>query len=330
VEPVSAAGALGFNAFLTGHMTPLIDVVIVNWNTGDELRSCLESLASANRIGFRVGRVVVVDNASTDGSCEQLDVADLPLAIIRNVENRGFAAACNQGAAGTNAKYLLFLNPDTRLFSDSLSQPIDFMERKENGNVGICGIKLVDSHGRPMISCARFPTPMTFVAQVTGLSQLWPRMFRPQLLSADECAATRDVDQIIGAFYLVRRALFDLLRGFDERFFVYFEEVDFALRARLNGYRSVFLAAVEAQHRGGLSSNQVRSIRLFYSLRSRLAYGFKHYSRPGFIVLVIVTIALEPVARIARALARWSIREVADTLQGYLALLAYFTGLRLL
>ena len=305
-------------------MPARLDIIIVNWNTGGELRACLDSIVGAGRGPFDIDRVVVVDNASSDGSCDALAHPALRLHVIRNRENRGFAAACNQGAAGSRADYLLFLNPDTRLAPDSLSRPVAFMEEETARSVGICGVRLVDDRGDTTTSCARFPTLRTFFANASGLSRLRPRRWPSHLMTADECRETRDVDQVIGAFFLIRRHLFEVLGGFDQRFFVYFEEVDLSLRVRQRGYRSVLLADVTAYHRGGASSDQVRAVRLFYSLRSRLLYAFKHYSALEAALLVAVTVGLELPSRVALALARRSLTDVKETLQAYMMLTAYF------
>ena len=95
-------------------------VVIVNWNSGAQLRECLTSFAAAAGDDVTLSRITMVDNASVDGSADGLENMGLPLTVIRNTENHGFAAACNQGAAGSDADFLLFLNPDTRLLAGSL------------------------------------------------------------------------------------------------------------------------------------------------------------------------------------------------------------------
>ncbi len=118
-------------------MSRSLDIVIVNWNTGGQLRACLASIAAAAQDGFVLNRVVVVDNGSKDGSAEGLQDFSVPLMVLRNRENRGFAAACNQGAQGSAADYLLFLNPDVRLYPDSLARPIRFMEEPVNARIGI-------------------------------------------------------------------------------------------------------------------------------------------------------------------------------------------------
>lgn len=304
-----------------------LDILIVNWNTGPYLRACLESIAGAACEGVTISRVVVADNASSDGSCEGLANLAIPLRLIRNSTNRGFAAACNQAAAGTTADYLLFLNPDTRLFDDSLSEPIAYMSHPGNTRVGICGIQLVDGQGRPVVSCARFPTPGMFLARALGLTALWPSAFKPQQVSPEEYEGCTEVDQVIGAYFLVRRPLFEAVGGFDERFFVYFEEVDLSARLRQQGYRSVLLKDVTAYHQGGISSEQVKAARLFYSLRSRVLFAFKHFSRAGALVVVATVLGPELFGRLARAIARVSLSEVGETLSAY-RLLAVDLGRR--
>src|SRR5260370_28697176 len=96
---------------LASLMAPTLDIIIVNWNTGQHLQGCLKWLSSSRQDGYSLGRVVIVDNASTDGSTNELHFPALPLSLIQNCNNRGFAAACNQAAASSNADYLLFLNP---------------------------------------------------------------------------------------------------------------------------------------------------------------------------------------------------------------------------
>jgi N-acetylglucosaminyl-diphospho-decaprenol L-rhamnosyltransferase len=302
-------------------MPPSLDIIIVNWNTGALLRDCLKSIAQARGESFRLDRVVAVDNNSTDGSAEGSEnLPGLPISVLHNDVNRGFAAACNQGAAGTQADYLLFLNPDTRLFPDSLWRPLEFLEQKENAKFGICGVRNVDDSGAFSTSCARFPTLRIFLGQMTGLNRLLPRWFPPHLMLESECLESREVDQVIGAFFLVRRTLFEALGGFDPRFFVYFEEVDFSLRARQAGFQSYYLAAATAYHKGGGSSQQAKATRLFYSLRSRLLYGFKHYSSIEAFTLAILTLTVEMAARLLAALGSRSISKLVETVQGYTAL----------
>lgn len=285
-----------------------VDIVIVNWNTADYLRECLTSIAGANGHGVTVTRVTVVDNASWDQSTSGLDDLGLPLQLIQNEHNIGFAAACNQGAAGSSSDYLLFLNPDTRLFPDTLAAVTDFMESERAHGIGICGVQIVDPDGGPEISCARFPTLRVLFGKMTGLYVPLPRLFPSHHLSAAETRQSTVVDQVIGAFFFVRRDLFRQLGGFDPRFFLYFEEVDFALRARRHGLRSFFLKEASVVHTGNVSSSQVQAMRLYHSLRSRLLFARRHWPRWHVRLLVALTLTVEPAARLANAglRRRWS------------------------
>jgi len=299
-------------------MVTSIDIVIVNWNAGPQLAHCLESIAAAARNGIRIRRIVVVDNGSFDGSLPTGEIAGLAPTIIRNQRNRGFARACNQGAESSTADYLLFLNPDTRLLTNSLAEPVSFMERPENRRIGILGIQLLDSDGRIATTCARFPTPVRFFATMLGLDRVLPHVFPPHFMVEWDHKQSREVDQVMGAFFLVRRSVFECLGGFDERFFVYFEEVDLALRARTLGWSTFYLSTVQAYHHGsGRVKKRMQATRLFYSLRSRILYAHKHFNTWSATLVTLGTLLLEPVSRFLVAIARRSPSQLADTLKAY-------------
>jgi len=298
-------------------MSPSVHIVIVNWNTGDYLRECLRSIVDTKNEPFSLARVTVVDNASSDDSFARLDSFSLPLEAIRNETNRGFAAACNQGASGSSADYILFLNPDTRLFPDALARVTRFMEGPGAAGIGICGVQNVDNHGQPAISSSRFPSVRGWIGKMTGLDRLLPGVFPPHHLRPAELQESRIVDQVIGAFYFVRRELFVRLGGFDERFFLYFEEVDFALRARGVGYSSYFLKDAQVFHAGNVSSNQVREFRLYHGLRSRLLFARKQWKPWRSTVLVILTFTIDLAAHLAWAVIRLNPREAKETGAAY-------------
>jgi len=130
-------------------------------------------------------------------------------------------------------------------------------------------------------------------------------------------AQTREVDHVIGAFFLVRRVVFEALGGFDERFFVYLEDLDFSRRASNAGWSSVYLADAQAFHAGGGTSNQIKARRLFYSLRNRLLYAFKHFSWPEAMLVMFATLLIEPFSRAALALLRWSWSGLKETWAAY-------------
>jgi GT2 family glycosyltransferase len=295
-------------------MTSFVEVVIVNWNTGECLRACLASVAAGRREMLR--RLTVVDNGSTDHSAAGLDARGLPLQVLRNSGNVGFAAGCNQGAAGATASYILFLNPDTRVFPDTLDRMVRFMDSPAAAGIGICGAQIVDDQGRPRISCARFPTLRIFFGKMTRLDHLLPGVFPRHHLTPAETAESREVDQVIGAAFLVRRDLFERLGGFDERYFVYFEEVDFALRAHQLGAECYFLKDARVFHAEGRSSSNRPDLRLYHSLRSRLLFAKRHWPRWQGHALVALTLTIELPARVVRGCLHGDRRDLAATLAG--------------
>lgn len=297
-----------------------ISIVIVNWNSGPLLGRCLGSVPLARLPdGWQLAGVVVVDNGSTDGSLDGIDPPPASYVVIRNAENRGFAAACNQGAAAIASDLVLFLNPDTQLEESSLCAPIQHMHAPAHARTGIVGIGLFGEAGTVTRCCARFPRAWHFLFQALGVDRVFPSS--SHLMREWTHDETRRVDQVIGAFFLVRRRLFDELRGFDERFFVYFEEVDFSLRASRIGWSTVFVAGAKAFHLGGGSSQQIKGRRLFYSLRSRLQYGAKHFSAFEVALLLLVSLLLEPLARLVHLTLTGRFREVRHLAEGYALLL---------
>lgn len=301
----------------------ILSIIIVNWNSGKQLETCVNSICHAAALLNAEWEVIVVDNASSDDSLSRISKMRGDLTLLKNSQNRGFAAACNQGAILAKGRYLLFLNPDTRLLPNSLEKPISFMEAKASHGIGICGIRLLDAVGNTSTCASRFPGVRVMVGSLLGLSVCFPRLFPSHLMRPAELETNQFVDQVTGAYFLVRRKVFDACGGFDERFFVYYEEVDFSLRALKQGFSSYLLADVAAFHRGGGCSEQVKATRLFYSLRSRIQYANKHFSIVEKAGLWLV-MAIEFPARIVRAVIHASPTEVRDSVAAYILLARYY------
>ena len=300
-------------------MSSSFDIIIVNWNAGDQLRACLASVARDKR-QLDLRRVVVIDNASGDDSLDGLDDLGLPLTIIRNQENRGFGAACNQGSEACDSDRLLFLNPDTRVHPGALAGAMACLDGGEDRRVGIVGVQLVDEHGQAQRSCARFPSLPRLLNEMLGLSTLLPKYCHGLFMREWDHHFNRQVDHVMGAFTLTRRSLFESLQGFDETFFMYFEDLDFSIRARQAGWNSFYLADAQVYHKGGGTSDQVRARRLFYLLRSRFRYARKHLGLARTWVIVAVTFSVELPLRVIQAFAMRSASRARETLEGYLML----------
>ncbi len=302
-----------------------LSVVIVNWNAGSQLAEAVTSIALHHC--HLVDTVIIVDNASSDDSLAKVEAMhELPFMVkfVRNDANHGFAKACNQGARLSTSDYLLFLNPDAALYADTLSKVWSFMQAPPNSQVGICGVRLLDKSGQPGTAAARFPTLGILIGKITGLSVVFPRSIPSHLMRNSELPGTCTVDQIIGAFFLIRRHLFEQCRGFDEAFFVYYEEVDLALRAKLLGYSSCYLASASAFHAGGGTTHSVKALRLFYSLRSRIIYAKKHYKKWEFLTLLTFMLSVEFGLRVILEAFKFSMSGLRETLSGYFMLSKYY------
>ena len=211
-----------------------VDIVIVNWNAGALLRTCLAALAAADNASRL--NVIVVDNASTDGSAQNLEAPSLSVTVIRNAENRGFAAACNQGAAAGRAPVILFLNPDVRVDRNAIARALDFLADPAQTATGVVGIRLLDREGHTARTCARRPTVAAMLLRTLFLDKIFPHLVPPHFMREWDHLDTRVVDQVMGAFLMIRRDLFARGGGFDERFFVYYEDLDLCLRTIDDGH----------------------------------------------------------------------------------------------
>jgi N-acetylglucosaminyl-diphospho-decaprenol L-rhamnosyltransferase len=232
-------------------------IVIVSWNVEKLLDRCLRSLPDACR-GLDWD-VVVVDNASADGSV--LVAKETGAHVIVNPDNRGFAKACNQGIAGHDARYVLLLNPDTECPSGSLTDFVRFADQEPTA--GIFGPKLIYPDGKYQESVRRFPTVWNQLCILLKLHHVFPwlgtlkRYFAKDLDAAKEA----NVDQVMGACFLIRREVIEQIGGLDERYFIWFEEVDYCRMAREAGWTVRYLPSVTVIHHGGQSFAQVFSTR---------------------------------------------------------------------
>lgn len=290
----------------------MIDIVIVNWNSGELIQSCIESIHQYDDDVIK--KIIVVDNGSTDGSDSYLE--DFPLVtLVRAKSNLGFAKACNLGAQYTTNEFILFLNPDTVIYPDTFTKVLDFMSEPKQKTFGICGIQLLDEENKVLRHCSRIPTANSFIFHALGLDRVFPRL--GYVMGEWDHLTTQEVDHVIGAFYFVRRFVFERLNGFDERFFVYLEDVDFSVRAQKLGWGCIYYSDVQAHHLCGGSSRQIKSKRLFYSVRSRLLYSFKHFSLFDSLKIFIVTMIIEPLTRTIWAARLMSFVSLKESIIAY-------------
>ncbi len=295
--------------------SPDLSIVVVNWNVRELLRRCLESILGSDGLsvvgldtlrystgGWRA-EVIVVDNASADGSAAML-AQDFPsVQLIANADNRGFTRANNQGLALSRGRYVLFLNPDTELAPAALGRMLAYAEAQPQ--VGVIGPQLRYGDGSVQSSRRRFPTSATFFLESTIVQRWWPQnrvLSRYYVLDRPD-DATSQVDWVVGACMLLRRAVLEQIGGFDEGFFMYSEELDLCRRAVDAGWQVVYLPAAVVTHFEGKSSEQVVAARHIRFHSSRVRYVLKYHGRlaaalvRSFLLLTFVYQWLEEAAK---------------------------------
>ena len=292
----------------------MLDIVIVNWNSGNYLNKCITSLLKSDNINH-INTIFIIDNNSADSS---FNISDLNtrIKIIRNKENSGFSKACNQGFKLCASPYVLLLNPDTQLYDTTISDCLFFMTL--NPDIDILGCQLLNENDVITHSCARFPSPLRYFYDAIGLSKIAPKIFHPSVLMTDwDHKQSKKVDQVMGAFMFMRNSIFEKLGYFDEQFFVYYEELDFSKRLAKLGGNSYYNCNIKTMHSGGGTTNKVKDFRLFLNLRSRLQYAKKHFSFFGYIVVWLCTFFIEPFTRNILLLFKGNFNEIKNTFKAY-------------
>ena len=265
-----------------------ISIIIVNYKVPQSLCQCLRSLREAD--GYAEAEVIVVDNASDDGSKKLVTDEFREVKWIQLKNNIGFGKACNVGAKNATGKYLLLLNPDTLVSRNALSAAYEFVE--QNPNVGLLGPKVLNGDGTLQKSCRRgFPTPQAALYHFTGLSRLFPksRKFGHYNMTWLDPDQEGEVDAISGSFMFIKRGLFEALGGFDERFFMYGEDLDLCRRVKERGYAVWYYPAIQIIHSKGKSSAKrlLQSRVAFYQAMVLYSQKYRHLHAaflPGWLI----------------------------------------------
>ena len=257
-----------------------ISIIIVNWNTRDLLHNCLESInKTINGISYEI---IVVDNASEDGSAAMLRDMHPQVRLIQNTENRGFGAANNQAMHVMAGRYALLLNSDTVLTENAVYELFSFMENHPEAAM-VCG-QLLNADGSKQNSIAAFPGLLTLLTNTSLLEYLLPKKFPSKRY---EHRQPVEIDSAIGACLLVRKAAIDAVGLFDERYFFFFEETDWAYQMKQAGWKLYHVPTAFIYHLQGQSiGRDVRSRIEFY--RSRYQFFRKWKSRPYYILVRLV------------------------------------------
>jgi len=267
-----------------------ISIIIINYNVKEFLLNLLASIGKA--VKNISTEIIIVDNASDDGSIEILREKFPNIKLIANKENVGFGVANNQALESAKGKYFLLINPDAIVKEDTLKKMLEFFDKTPQ--VGIAGCKVLNPDGSLQFACRRsFPGPWTSFTKIMGLSKLFPksRLFARYNLTYLDENQTYEVDAVSGAFMMMRKEVYKKIGGFDEQFFMYGEDLDLCYRAQKSGFKVFYVHNTEIIHYKGESTKRssLDETKIFYDAMH--LFVRKHFSS-SFIVESILQIAI--------------------------------------
>lgn len=277
-----------------------ISVILISFNTAEMTRKALGLLMSlSNSVKMEV---IVVDNASTDGSVEMLRNEFPGITLILNSKNVGFGRANNQALPLISGRFILLLNTDAFVEEDTVAKTIQYMEA--HPACGILGVKLIGREGELQPSCRYFPTPWNMFLNSTGLTRFFKRTIMVDDMTWDH-AAVRECDWVPGCYFLIRKELINQIGLFDPRYFLYYEEIDYCFNAKKAGWRIAYFPYTSVVHIGGESAKSAGKITKsgsqleFLKIESELLYFRKNYGLIAVVVNVCL-IALADYIQIAK------------------------------
>lgn len=275
-----------------------IAVAIVNHNTCEHLHACLRTV-ERERMTEGVIEVIVVDNASTDGSVAMVQAEYSWIDLYANTTNPGYGAAANQAIAACQAPYVLLLNSDTRLLPGTLRALSAHLH--QHPQAAIVGPRLVNPDGSLQPSCYPFPTPLNVFLEESALKNLigLTPFLRNRYLRTWPHTSGRAVPWILGAALAIRRQPFETVGGFDTSFFMYAEEIDLCYRLHTAGWHTHFTPCATIVHVGGASTGRQRADMAVQYVRSMAHFYRRHYSsaRLGQLIVILKCMVLARLLR---------------------------------
>ncbi len=263
-----------------------LSIIIVNYNVKEFLQNLLHSIEKASSNITK--EIIVVDNASDDGSIEFINEKFPKVKLIANNVNLGFGKANNIGFKQATGKFILLINPDTIVAEDTLEKMIRFIET--NKDAGLAGCKILNPDGTLQLACRRsFPGPWTSFTKVIGLSSLFPdsKLFACYNLTYLNENQTYEVDAISGSFMMMRKEVYEKVGGFDEQFFMYGEDLDLCYRIQKSGFKVYYVHTAQIIHYKGESTKRssLDETKVFYSAMH--LFVKKHFSSSFLVELIL-------------------------------------------
>jgi GT2 family glycosyltransferase len=249
---------------------PDVTVSIVSFNTREFLRAALKTALATTGVSIEI---IVVDNGSQDGSAGMVEREFPAVQLVRNTDNRGFAAANNVAIRRAGGRYVLLLNPDTEVRPDTIAALAGYLD--SHPDTGICGPRILFPDGSFQSCGYRFPTVLSEIRQSKNVNKVIKALAGKETFAADT-AVTREVDWVDGACLMIRRTVIDAIGPLDEQYFLYAEELDWCFNARKAGWTIAAVPAAAMIHHLGKSSSQVSDQSLIYFMDTRLRYYRKN------------------------------------------------------
>jgi len=265
-----------------------ISIIIVSWNAKAYLLNCVRSLLED--LSGIPSEIIVVDNASTDGSAEAVEELGAGIVLLRNSQNLGFARANNSGIAISKGKYVCLVNSDVIVHDGCFESITKYMD--EHKSVGVLGPRTLNGDGTLQHSSFSHPNPWNTLCRALALDTLFPRspLFGKRLMKYWTHDQTRPVDALNGCFLMVRDAAIKDVGPLDESFFIYGEDLDWCKRFGNNGWGVVFFHEAVITHFGGASSANA-PIRFFLEMnKADLQYWVKHHGKSSKLIYILLTI----------------------------------------
>lgn len=253
--------------------TPVLSVIVVGWNTREYLAKCLASVQRAGEESSPNLEILVVDNASSDGSAEMVKQQFPQVRLMQNRDNLGFARANNQALAQSRGDYILLLNPDTELESGALSELFGFLE--QHPDAGAVGARLVNPDRTLQLSCHPGPGLFREFWRLFHLDKFWPLAVYP--MEKWDVKQPRVVETLQGACLMIRRRAIEEVGNLDEEYFIYSEEVDLCRRLRARGWKLWWVPEATVVHHGGQSTRQVQAEMFLRLYQGKILYFRKHF-----------------------------------------------------
>lgn len=292
-----------------------LSIVIVSWNVQEDLSRCLRSIEeNPPNSEFEV---IVVDNASTDGTVETIKKDFPEVKLISNSNNRGFAVANNQGMLQAKGEYILLLNPDTIVHKDALKAMVNFLD--STSSTGLCSCRILNNDGSIQPNVRHFPSFGAMFHRYTvlkhlGLLKRTRKYYKMKSFSYDRYA---EVDQLTGSVLMIKKDVLEKVGNMDENFFFYFEETDLCRRIQQAGFKNCFIPDGEITHLGQASSNMLASHKikamffksLFYYFRKHKGKTKTFFFSTTFKPLVLFHMIFEIITAPLSALLFWCFRK---------------------